>query len=197
MSVLYINGVLFQDIAHTNVCVDELFDNMTEAFGYSHEQAIISFESVFNSKESTMDLESKDIEYGTLFTDLDSNNILQWHENTNLWCWYCHLPINGKRYAVPHKMEVIPDKDDEIIFLTQGVYCGPSCVKSTINCISKLSDRHECESLFSPFTIKLNGYAIDINKVRPSPPPTSRTRYGGQYSETEYRDYIQKLNRKN
>jgi hypothetical protein len=135
-------------------------------------------------------------------------NLSTWPKTTNLKCWRCHLPFKSRPWFEPQSIEPISEggsgsiiegeKIKKIInkksvsIPTHGIFCSANCVSAYIDLHTKnLAERHNKHAMLKYV------YEIYMEKsipdIQPSPPPTEMIQYGGNLTESEYKQKIESL----
>jgi len=135
-----------------------------------------------------------------IFTSLQT-----WPKSTNLKCWNCSLGFKTRPWFEPQSIEPISEGTignlpcqtttsikKSISVPTKGCFCSANCVAAYISLHTKsLSEQHNKMSMlkyiYEIFTGKLPTY------IHPSPSPTELIQYGGDITESEYRQKIEAL----
>jgi hypothetical protein len=102
----------------------------------------------------------------------------------NKCCWNCTLDILNYIYSMPYKYE-------NNQFYSNGYFCNPNCIYTYILTMSNIPKKFEKIELLKLYTTSLltNNYIFKY-----VPPKESLIKYGGIYTETEYRNLINDSN---
>jgi hypothetical protein len=124
-----------------------------------------------------------------VFVDVES-----WPKSTNILCWCCSMEFGGRPYFIPERIKSHKDGGTEMI--THGVFCTANCAIRYLN--TEYSDKSNSAGSKLSNWDAYHGVKIvhrlftgrSVEKIDPSPPKTIMRQYGGDLTESQYREML-------